>query len=75
MHTDTFVPSPQSHGFEFEFFGELLSLRHRTPPGTHCPLFEVSTKVGLAQTASPSSFTFSFLHSTDNRAPSLAFEG
>lgn len=40
---------PQPDGFQFELFGELLSLRHRTPPGDHCPLFEVSTKVGLAQ--------------------------
>lgn len=39
---------PETDGFEFELFGVLLSLRHRTPPGTYCPLFEVSTKVGLA---------------------------
>jgi hypothetical protein len=40
---------PQSDVFQLELFGVLRSLRHRTPPGTYCPLFEVSTKVGLAQ--------------------------
>jgi len=38
--------------FALEFFGERLPLRHQTPPGAYCPLFEVSTKVGLAQAAS-----------------------
>src|SRR5207249_8589689 len=40
---------PQPNGFELELFGEWLSLGHRTPPRGYCPLFEVSTKVGLAQ--------------------------
>src|SRR5437867_12420217 len=40
---------PESEGFQLELFGESLSFRHRTPPRGYCPLFEVSTKVGLAQ--------------------------
>ena len=32
--------------FFSELFGVSRSLRHRTPPGTDCPLFEVSTKEG-----------------------------
>src|SRR5207249_4846362 len=39
---------PESEGFQLELFGESLSFRHRTPPRGYCPLFEVSTKVGLA---------------------------
>jgi hypothetical protein len=40
-----------AHGidFEFEFFREGLSFRHRTPPGTYYPHYEASMKVGLAQ--------------------------
>src|SRR5207249_9926594 len=40
---------PESEGFQLELFGESLSFRHRTPPRGYCRLFEVSTKVGLAQ--------------------------
>jgi hypothetical protein len=48
---------PQPDRFDFEFCGELLPLRHRTPPRGYCPLFEVSTKVGLAHTLSFLRFT------------------
>src|SRR4029078_5527123 len=54
---------PQSDGFQLELFGVLRSLRHRTPPGTYCPLFEVSTKMGLAQPV-PFSLYCSRVHST-----------
>src|SRR5438309_5735128 len=47
MHTLARLPRPDR--FQFELFGESLPLHHRTPPGGYCPLFEVSTKVGLAQ--------------------------
>src|SRR5205823_2378120 len=43
---------PESEGFQLELFGESLSFRHRTPPRGYCPLFEVSTKVGLAHLSS-----------------------
>src|SRR5256886_12695607 len=62
---------PESEGFQLELFGESLSFRHRTPPRGYCPLFEVSTKVGLAQPV-PLILSLSLLLATCER-PAEAF--